>query len=830
VADRSPGDLQAVMGSGAASIAQLDADIARRLPELPPIPSLEPEQARFRLFDSITGFFKQASQAAPVVVFLDDLHWADAASLLLLQFLARELKNFRVLVIGAYRDQALGRHHPLAQTLGVLAGQGLDRRIHLRGLSEADVARFVEMTTGLEPAERLVTAIYKETEGNPFFVKEVVRFLAATGQLDQASQATTWSITLPQGVREVVTRRLAQLSDESSRTLSVASVIGRDFDLGLLEQAGDLDTEQLADAIDEAVASQLIVESDGAAGQYRFSHALIRETLYEGVTSTKRARLHRRIGEFLEERARNQLDRYLPQLAHHFLQASRLGQIDKAIDYAVRAAERADQLLAFEEAVGQYTAVLRVLERRQPPDPAKHCELLLTLGDVQVKAGLADLARESFIQAATLATQLGSAESLARAALGLGAGTVTRTRLGQAIDDVQIRLLREALDRAGDRESPLHGRLLAQLALALYHAPEERAVLSEQAVMVSRRVGDPAALLAALYSRCVALEGFNSAHERLELAAEIVQVADRAGDPEMALRGHFRCYREHMELCDMAGVERELEQYTRLAERLRQPRYLWVVPYCRASLALFRGQFQESELALREALTIGRRAQDPNCTLFCSIVTYTLSFCRGALDDVERMLKGIIEKYPSTSLAWRLQLTRLYCYVDRLDEARREYEPLAARDFDDLYIDGSYVSTLVGLCTIAWYLDDRRRVEKIAQRLEPFRGLTVVAGNSGIAGGPATAGLAVAAAALGRWDEAEASFEEASATSRRLGSKPWTVWTTALYLRMLALSGRPGDQQRARARLPQALAQSHEIGMDWIMMPVEHLLSDTNTR
>ena len=212
VHDRDPQQLISTMGTGAADIAQVVSEVRERLPGLPVPPALEPEQARFRLFDSITTFLRNASASQPLVLVLDDLHWADKPSLLLMQFLAREARDARVLVVGTYRDVELGRQHPLSQMLGELAREQLVGRILLRGLSVADIGKFVEMTSGRTADAVLVDALHAETEGNPFFVNEIVRLLVSEGRLDAASAASELG-AIPQSVREVVGRRLDMLSE-----------------------------------------------------------------------------------------------------------------------------------------------------------------------------------------------------------------------------------------------------------------------------------------------------------------------------------------------------------------------------------------------------------------------------------------------------------------------------------------------------------------------------------------------------------------------------------------------------------------------------------------
>src|SRR2546427_3189316 len=357
--DKEPKELMSEMGPGAADIAQVVSEVKERLPGLPAPPALEPDQARFRLFDSITTFLKNASKNAPLMVVLDDMHWADKPSLLLLQFLAKELRGSRLLVLGTYRDVELRRQHPLAQTLGELNRENLSQRVLLRGLTENDVRRFIEVTAGTSPPDALVAAVYKETEGNPFFVNEIVRLLVADGRLEHAEAVRNWSVTIPQSVREVVGRRLDHLSEECNRVLTIGSVIGREFGLELLEKVSEVKGDRLLEALEEAMGARVIAELPRATDQYWFSHALIRETLYEELSTTRRVRLHRQIGEALEEL---DAEGSLPQLAYHFCEAASAGDVEKAVDYAKRAAERALQMTAYEEAVSHYERALQVMD------------------------------------------------------------------------------------------------------------------------------------------------------------------------------------------------------------------------------------------------------------------------------------------------------------------------------------------------------------------------------------------------------------------------------------------------------------------------------------
>jgi serine/threonine protein kinase/tetratricopeptide (TPR) repeat protein len=814
VSTRSTEHLLSTMGEGASAIVALDAELRKRLPGLAPGPQLEPEQARFRLFDSVTSTFKTASVARPLVIFIDDLQWADAASLRLLQFFAREIRHAKLLVVATLRPGQALSPDPLAQAAGALASQDANRRVLLRGLAEDEVARFIEMTIASAPSERLVRSVQRRTEGNPFFVKEVVRLLVAEGRLLPGDHVDSTSIPLPETVREVITGRLGQVSEECRALLATASVIGDEFDLAVLRRTSDVPPDRVLEGLEHAIDALLITEVK-PAGTYGFAHALIRETLYESMGATRRMQLHRRIGAVLESASLEKVESLSGRLAFHFFEAIPLGEVDKAMQYAVQAGERANRLLAYEEAAGHYEMALRALEHQEPQDESRRAELLLALGEAHLRAGLPEQARESFTRAAELAKARGAFEAFGLAVLGLSAGAPVGARLGHAIDQAEIGRLQEALDRIPEGDGGLRVRLLAQLALALYHEPARRVALSLEAVEISRRVNDSPALLAALYSRCVSLEGFDQTEERLALATEMVRVADAAGDVENALRGHYRCYRELMELGDIEGVERQLEAYTRLATRIRQPRYLWYVHYCSGALALLRGDFREATHAADQALAIGLRVHDPNAPLFCGLVKYSCLFHQGSFAEMEPLLLRSIERYPST-IGWRVQLAQLYYLMDRKEEARHQIEALGERDFDDLPIDGSFVITLGALMQVLRYLNDVRRAARIYERLQPYARFNQIAGNSAICGAPVTDALGVAATTLARWDEAAKHFEDALAVEVRMGARPWMAWTLCSYAQMLQARGRAGDRERALTLLRDARSVSLELGMKWV--------------
>jgi len=813
--------LLSIMGPGATDIAHVVSEIRELLPDLPPPPTLEPEQARFRLFDSVTTFLKNASRRQPLVIILDDLHWADKPSLLLLQFLAREVKESSIMVIGTYRDIDLGRQHPLSQTLGELSRQGLSARIVLRGLNEQDVARFIEMTTGIEPTEQLVRTVYLQTEGNPFFLSEIVRLLVVEGQLEHSQSRTSASTRIPEGVREVIGRRLDRLSAECNRMLTIASVIGREFSVDALEPLSDISSDQVLELLDEASSARVISEVPQSIGQYRFVHALIRETLYDEISIARRVRLHRRIGEVLEKLYSNSLDSHLTELAYHFFQASPAGNSDKAMDYALRAGERATSLFAYEEAADHYEHGLAMLELQDEIDEQQRLDLLLALGDAQKRAGITAKARDSFQQAAALASKLGASEKLARAALGIAASL--SVALGQ-VDDVQLRLLNQALEALPDRDSSVRSMLLAHLSAANYYSPELRGPLSQEGLEMARRVGDPMALMVALYSRHIALVASPDVEEKLAIATEILRLAEQVNDKERMLRAHYLRILDLLGLGEVAAVDAEIELYTQKATQLRQPLYLWHIPFYKASRALMDGRFEECERLAREGLNIGRRAQDASAHLFFEVQITSLRNVQGEVDNLEDALKKFIDRY-SKIPGQRAVLANLYCRLGRLEDARREFEQVAPNDFAALPRDGSWLVSTATLSYVCAYLGDRTRAATLYEMLLPYAGRQLVIGSTPVAYGAFSRYLGKLATTISLWDEATKHFEDALRMDEKMGAMPFVAHTLQEYGAMLLTRSEPGDRERAVRIFDRALSIAEQLGLKGVSKESQYLKS-----
>jgi tetratricopeptide (TPR) repeat protein len=799
-------DLMAIMGNTAGVIGHVVPEISHKLPSLPAPPPLEPDKARFRFFDSITTFLKNAGARQPLVLVLDDLHWADEASMLLLQFLARELGASQILVVGTFRDVDLGRQHPLARALGELTRHEGAQRISLEGLSIADVAKYLELSSGVAPSESLVFAVHQKTDGNPLFVTEIVRLIVAEGRLAEMGAGRSVALPIPPSVRDVIERRVGGLSESCGRVLATGSVMGRNFSLKVLSALHTESEDELLDLLDEAVAARLIRETDNA-GQYTFSHALIRDAVYEQNSATRRARLHHRIGEAIEQGYAAALDDFLPALAHHFTQSAQPDDARKAIDYGLRAAERAARLLAYEEAVGHYEHALELLERNGG-SLERHCGLLLSLGEAQFRAGILDRARATLERCAAEARALGQDDVLARAVLGIAPGVIG-VMYGRA-DPVLRTLIEEALRCCGDSDSATRARLLAHLSMAQYHdADQLRLITSAQAVEMARRLNDPAALLPSLYSHAIALMGFEEVEQRLAVSTELVQVAEKAQAKEMVMRGYYGQFRELLGLGLRPQLDEAIESYGRVASELRQPSHQWLYPFGRSVMALLEGRLEDADKLVAEAEALGRRARDLNATLFHLTQFVTLRGVQGRSEEVVDLVRAAADDYPFIP-SWHSTLAKIYAELDRRDEARVEIRKLG--DLTTYPRDGAYLVGMALLAQVESRLGDRDRAVPIYERLLPFAKYNVILGTSAVYYGPVARYLGLLAETLGQWDVSDKWFQNAVAMCRRMNALAFLAYCHIEWGAMLLRRPR-APKSRAIALVEHGVTLARRLSM-----------------
>jgi DNA-binding SARP family transcriptional activator len=800
-------------------------DLASLLPAFDPGSAPDPDAARLRMFEATTAALVRVAEASGTVLVLDDLQWADRPSLLLLQHLARQVHQAPLLVLAIHRDLGLTRDSPLADALGDLARQRATRRLALTGLGAHEVARFIELTTGL-PGGPLSGVVHTRTNGNPFFVREMVHLLQAENRLAGPGHLDGTALPIPEGVRDVVRRRCHRLSEGAHRLLATASVLGQEVRVDVLERVSAT-SEPVIDLLDEAEAAGLLAEDHARAGCYRFSHDLVRETLYDELSGIRRARLHGRVGAALEALGAGGRDAPWSELAHHFVVAAAGGgEIGPAVEYSVRAAQEATSSLAYEEAVTHYQRALEALDRGREPAGERCCRLLLALGDARWRAGDVAGARSTFLDAADAARALPSAELLAEAVLGFGGGLLRAWHATRgAFGDRPGRLLGEALEAVGPGDSALRARLLGLLAEELYYTANDsrREQLSREAVDMARRLGDPGSLALALCSRCLAVWGPDHLDERLTAAAEVIRLAEELGDRQLLAIGRQYLFVAQVEQGDIAAAAVTLDAYEALADELRQPLAQWESRRFRAMQALFEGRFHDAERLALEALAIGQSVEEPDAMAVFGVQLAIVRLEQGRLDELEAALRGFVEEF-SESPVWRAALALLVLELGGWEEARVEFERLAADDFAGLPRNFAWLAGVAMLAQVCAALGDAERAAVLLALLSPFAGRNVVTADRQCWGSAAYY-LGLLARTTGDLDEAERWFEKAVDHNARMGATPWLAHTRCDYGALLLTRGRPGEEERGRALVEAALEVARELGMTRLVDKAEPILA-----
>ncbi len=799
------------LGPGVAEIANLAPELRERLGDVPEAPPLGNEQARFRLFESVTRFLLALARRKPLVLMLDDLHWADDASLQLLRFATGEIAHAPVLLIGAYRDVEVHRGNPLATVLGALAREPVCERIALRGLPARDVALLVEGVGGRPPSARMLSSVCEMTEGNPFFVQEVVRLLA-DGPAENWDEAGSSPLALPQSVRDAIGRRLDSLSSECNRVLRVASVLGRDFASGQLSRVSGVERDRLLDALGEAVSAHVLAESPENPGVYVFGHALIRQTLYDELDNAERVRLHLRTAEALEEACGAHPEPHLAELAHHFFLASAGGDPKRAVHYCTRAAERAQRLLAYEEAARQYGRAVHALELCVPRDETRRCELLLECGDAHATAAGPPVARDAYRAAAEIARALSRPDLLARAALGYRGG-----EMGAPVADDILALVEEALLAIGDDHPALRARLLGRRIGTPPHSLSmaTRAELSREARAMARDTGDREALRDVLLASRWACLGPDRIGERRTLAAEMFDLAQEIDDKSLAAAGHDVLMGAHMLQGEISAAYDALDTYTQIASELRQPLFEWQASVWRGSRAAAMGDFDEAETLIREARERGRGTVDYANFVYAGQM-YFVRLARGDRDDVEEspiFFGEMIESPYSWAPAIRATLAQVWAEQGETPRAQRELDELAVDEFASIPRDEHWLPTIGSFGGLAMVLEDRARAEQLRELLAPYADLVMVHDLLRVPMASVGTMLAGLDTVLGRFDAAAVQFERALARETGMGLVLAPHSTRASYAHMLLRRGATGDARRARLLMDEAIAGWRRCGI-----------------
>jgi class 3 adenylate cyclase/DNA-binding CsgD family transcriptional regulator/tetratricopeptide (TPR) repeat protein len=823
VRDTDADALRADLGYGGPPIARLVPALREKLPEVGEPAPLQPNEERFRLLDAVSQFLIVASKRTPLVLVLDDLHWADNGTIAMLRQIARPAKEHAMLILGAYRDVELDRQHPLAEALGQLRRETEYERLLLKGLDSNEVGELLATAIEHEAPADLVEAVSAETDGNPFFVREVLLHLVETGALVRRDGVWATGTTavrdlgIPEGVRQVIGQRLSRLSEKANALLSAASAFDGEFRLDVAARVAGVDEADALDAADHALAAQ-VLRPGHDTGMLDFTHALFRHTLYTELSPPRQVLLHRTIAEALA--SAHNAPGNAAQIAYHYHRSATLPGAERGVDYALAAADKAEASYAYDDVASFLEIALELMAE----DDLRKADALLKLGRAEFASGRVGASVETFLRAASDAAEAGQIETLARAALG-----DFRT---WPVEDLRfVPLLEEALKRLPEDKQALRASVLAYLSFlaGVGEVPKtELTPLSEEqvrwlerggeAVEVARRSGDGSALAFALFWRQFTLRGPQHAGDRVAMARELLTLARHLGDLNMIRLSYMWLFLGLLDLGD-PEMDRALAEYSRMCDEIRVPQSRSLAALYRACRALLKGDVPEAEQLTMEAAGLAEHVDEPEAVLSARwSVASQLTGIRheqGRLSELEDVLRSRVERDSPHYWVADSALTLLLYESSRSSEARERL--LRASELQFLSAFGrAQTGSLAWYSEVAAGLDETNSVALLYELLQPYTGRTIGNRLGRLNFGSADRFLGLLAGALRRWEDAQRHFDAALAMNTRMRARRWTARTYYDYAATYVRRGRKGDRAKALRLLEAALTQFRDIGMpDW---------------
>ncbi len=813
-----PDVLRADLGGAGGELARLLPDLDARVSGLPAPVAADPDTERHRLHTAVIDLLAGAGRRQPLLLVLEDCHWADTPTLVLLRHLARASSEARVLVLATFRDTEADIPGALADVLADLRRSDEVVRLHLGGLSENDVGEFVRRAGGgeIDPAEPgLSRALRDLTEGNAFLLCELWRALVETDAfaIEQGTLRLTrplQEIATPQSVREVVSQRLSRLDPASRDLLELAAVAGPEFELDVLRRAAPVELERI-DALEPAMRSGVIEELPFPALAYRFTHELVRRALYDRLSVLRRAELHLRIAQALEAVDQPQHGQVLADLAHHFAAAAPIGGAGQAVEYNLLAAKAASAALAYDEA----TVRLRTALRMGVPDERQRAEILLEEGTALFRAGRSLDSLQSFRQAAEIARELGEGELLARAAIGF---ETSCWRPGLT-DEGARELLEEASSALAHEVSALRVGLLASLARALeIEGNSDQAALARaDAIAMARRIDDrpglATVLMGAYWGRAT-----TSLREIIEMLDEAHELTEAMGDVEGQAEATQWRVSALMALGEIGPARQELTVALELAQHTRQPFNLHVSEHYRSALALLEGRLAEAETAAERSREWGRLLVGRDASGVYGIQMFGVRREQGRLTELAPVIR-ILAAGDRGGGAWRPGLAAMLAELAMEEQVRGELDRVQAEGLDPLR-EGLWLASLTYLADAASAVAHQGVASLVYPLLAPLAGRNVMIGHGVACYGAADRYLGMLAATLGDTDDAASHFEAALQLNRQMGADTWLAHTTYEYGRMLLAHG---DSDRGQQQLAEAALLAEAVGMPTLLARVRTL-------
>jgi DNA-binding SARP family transcriptional activator len=759
------------------SIARLVPALTAHAGDADTAPVQPSESERYVLFRAIEGLLSAACEGAPVLLVLEDLHWADLPTLQLLRRLLTAPRSWALMVVSTCRLEGLGKSHPLRELLADLHREPHVLRLSLTGLDGADVRALLrgigDVPLGTAD-QHLAQTLEASTDGNPFFITELVHGLAETGALVneegrlRLTDGVDLTAELPVSISETLARRLHRMRDDVRHCLGVAAVVGQEFDLDLVSAVAD--AESAPDALELAVEDGVLLEVPGRPARFRFAHALMQRYVYNELGLARRTELHQQIALAMEGRSGHEGSTFA-ELARHWVEAAD-AEVETALRYSILAGDEALGKLAPDEARRWYEGALELGGKHRARD-AQRCELLIKRGEAERQAG--DLRfRETLLEAAEIAQRIGDEDKLVRAALGNTRGMQSETGI---VDAGRVAALDAALRVVGDNARPERARLLAIQAAELMYSREwnRRVQLSDEALAIARRLDDTNALSTVLNMRFVTLLAPETLAARQANTVEAVAVADGLSDPQLRFFAyHWRAY-ACIEAGDIVGARSWAAREQDIADRFRQPTMLWLRLADEANLAIVAGKLDLAGELSTAALEIGQRSEPDAVACYAAQQT-SIAFEAGRLGELVALLEAAAHDNPGVP-GFRAPLALALTEASRPEEARNVIDQGLTSSFRDIPYDVAWLAVTCIYARVSSRLGDVAAARILYRMLEPWS--EQIAFPAFGVWGPVSLYLGSLALVLGDLDAAERHCLEASRVATRAGAPIWEAHATS---------------------------------------------------
>jgi tetratricopeptide (TPR) repeat protein len=771
--------------------------------------------ARFRAFDAIRRFFHQATQQVPITLILDNLHWADTPSLSLLEFLSQELLSTRLLIVGTYRDAEASRKTPLHRALGGLRRDSDTERMHLAGLSQIAIGEVATRLCDVRLSPSAIELIYQQTDGNPLFAIELITVL-----VDESAgcEIAAMPAKIPAGVHETIGRRLSRLSERCNELLCVAAVHGRQFTAREIAVAMGEDLQQLLKDLDPAVQAGIIQPNLDVAGGFQFTHALIRETIYEDLPPADRMRLHARAGDALVSVHSAHPELALTRIAHHYYQAASLGTADKAVVYALRAAESAVRVYAYEDALLHYDRAIETLESGGLIHDERLARAYVLKSSALVQLGQVQQSIEVLLEAVNRTRVLGSA--------GLLVDILMLLALSSRHVEQQhfVPLLERALALLPEVDSTPRAKALATLAFAQRTVADKSRIqpLAEEAVAMASRSCDATARCACYQLAVMALRGNpETLHRRLVLGHEYIAVARSTGRADLLAEAYHWQALNYFESGQLAELEALLEHYDGLSTA-RFGLHQYQVGAHHVTLALLRGEWGDSERRIEELLEIGTRTRREDADGVYGAQMFALNRDLGRVHTLAPQIKELAAS--ASKRMWEPGLMLICAEIDLLPQASEIFHRLVERNCCAIRRDDMYMTCLVFCAETCCVLADVEGAKSLYPLLRPYARQTANHPTA-VCFGAADLYLAMLASTANWQDRAREHFEQALTLNRAMRAWPSVARTLYRYGAFLVTQQADAEQHLGLQQLREAAQLARRLQMTRLVVDIDTLLN-----